>query len=78
MLPRRTDRDLCRGVPVPMGYSSPALPDVPSGSAQSLTARGEEGDRSLLQLKSQGFRIVLILTTLAAMALVLQAGHRWC
>jgi hypothetical protein len=37
-----------------------------------------EGDRSLLQLKSQGFRIALILSTLAAMALVLQAGHRWC
>ena len=61
-----------------MGYSPAQRPDVRSWSAQSLTARGVEGNRSLLQLKSQGFRIVLILSTLAAMALVLQAGHRWC
>jgi len=37
-----------------------------------------EGDRSLLQkLTSQGFRILLILSVMASMALVLQAGHRW-
>jgi hypothetical protein len=61
-----------------MGYSHRTRPPVRSGSAQiAHAARGVEGDRSLLQLKSQGFRILLILSTLAAMGLVLQAGHRW-
>jgi hypothetical protein len=31
----------------------------------------------LQQLKSQGFRIVFILSMLASSALVLQAGQRW-
>jgi len=38
----------------------------------------EEGARSLLQqLKSQGFRILMILSALASSALVLEAGQRW-
>jgi len=40
-------------------------------------ARGVEGNRSLLQLKSQGSRVLGILSALAALGLVLQAGHRW-
>ena len=40
-------------------------------------ARGEEGLSVLQQLKSQGFRIVFILSMLASSALVLQAGQRW-
>jgi hypothetical protein len=31
----------------------------------------------LQQLTSQGSRIVMVLSILAVMALVLQAGHRW-
>jgi hypothetical protein len=31
----------------------------------------------LQQLKSQGYRIVVILSALASTALVLQAGQRW-
>jgi hypothetical protein len=31
----------------------------------------------LQQFKSQGFRIVMILSALASSALVLQAGQRW-
>jgi len=31
----------------------------------------------LQQLKSQGFRILLILSALASSALVLEAGQRW-
>jgi len=60
-----------------MGYSPVQRPDVRSWSAQSLTARGVEGNRSLLQLKSQGSRVLGILSALAALGLVLQAGHRW-
>jgi hypothetical protein len=37
-----------------------------------------ERDRPLLQqFKSQGFRILMILSALASSALVLQAGQRW-
>ncbi|HYX12566.1 MAG TPA: hypothetical protein VE817_11295 [Candidatus Acidoferrum sp.] len=37
-----------------------------------------KGTRPLLQqFKSQGFRILLILSALASSALVLEAGQRW-
>jgi hypothetical protein len=37
-----------------------------------------ERDRPLLQqFKSQGFRILVILSALASSALVLEAGQRW-
>ncbi len=37
----------------------------------------KEGRPLLQQFKSQGFRIVMILSVLASSALVLQAGQRW-
>jgi hypothetical protein len=62
-----------------MGYSSGAARAVPSDSAQGPSARGRgKGDRPLLQqFKSQGFRILVILSALASSALVLEAGQRW-
>jgi hypothetical protein len=62
-----------------MGYSNGPERAVPSNSAQAPSARGTwERDRPLLQqFKSQGFRILLILSTLASSALVLEAGQRW-
>lgn len=61
-----------------MGYSSRAKGAVPSDSAQVPSARGQERDRPLLQqFKSQGFRILVILSALASSALVLEAGQRW-
>jgi hypothetical protein len=61
-----------------MGYSSGIERTVPCKSAQLPVSAIEEGARSLLQqLKSQGFRIVVILSALASSALVLQAGQRW-
>jgi len=62
-----------------MGYSSAVERLVPSDSAQVPSARGTwERDRPLLQqFKSQGFRILVILSALASSALVLEAGQRW-
>ena len=60
------------------GYSPGPPGPVPSVSAQFPDRAEEEGARSLLQqLKSQGFRILLILSALASSALVLEAGQRW-
>jgi len=35
------------------------------------------GSHPMQKLKSQGFRILLILSALASSALVLEAGQRW-
>jgi hypothetical protein len=36
-----------------------------------------EGNRPLQKFKSQGFRIVMVLSSLASSALVLEAAQRW-
>jgi len=62
-----------------MGYSRRAQLPVPSDSAHDPVCVGRgKGTRPLLQqFKSQGFRILLILSALASSALVLEAGQRW-
>jgi hypothetical protein len=62
-----------------MGYSSRAHGPVPCDSAHvpSVCGRGKGTRQLLQQFKSQGFRILLILSTLASSALVLEAGQRW-
>ena len=66
------------GVLVLTGYSQDRAATVPSESAQvTQCARRGRDPFVLHQLKSQGFRIVLILSALASSALVLEAGQRW-
>jgi hypothetical protein len=59
-----------------MGYSREHHPTRTFGPCAIRGARRKEIVR-MQKLKSQGFRILLVLSALASSALVLEAGQRW-